>query len=197
MKVDAATVHGPAGWSFLLWGKWKCQLMFPGCHSGTTPLLLQSMSRPATETLVLVLEGRVWVKRCIEYVEPLRDIPHLLLFKMVFIILQALLTATRKSTVQDRLGLSPLKHGKMFGQSIEALCCTCRTDSYSKKVLGERTYLAAIGVIDESDCCLPLTGKQVQKDSNLSALKVVGHLSSACCWGVKAFLVFLIASSLS
>ena len=131
---------------------------------------------------------------------PLRDIPHLLRFKTLFIVLQALLTATRKSTVQDRLGLSPLKHGKMFGQSIEALCCTCRTDSYSKKVLGERTYLAAIGVIDESDCCLPLSGKQqVQKDSNLSALKVVGHLSSVCCLGefVKAFLVFLIASSLS
>ena len=50
-------------------------MMFPGCHSGTKP-------RPATETLVLVREGRVWVKRCIEYVEALRDIPHLLLFKV-------------------------------------------------------------------------------------------------------------------
>lgn len=34
--------------------------------------------------------------------------------------------------------------------------CPSRTETYAKKYLGERAYVAAIGVVDESDCHLVL-----------------------------------------
>ena len=54
-------------------------------------------------------------------------------------------------------GFDPLPYGlnpTVF--SLSFIVHVSRTDTYAKKYLGERAYIAAIGVVDESDCHLVL-----------------------------------------